>query len=330
MNAAQDDSLDRELHVVLGAGQVGPVLARSLVARGHRVRIVSRSAAPALAGVQWVRGDASDPAFCAQVMAGARVVYHCANPMQYHRWDELLPPLARAVTHGAASAGAHLVVLDNLYMYGRPASGVIDERTPETPRSRKGELRARLATELRAAHARGDLRQLSIGRASDFFGARAARSVTFGEPFFANLARRLPSYALGDPEQPHSYAYIPDVAEGLRALGERGAGGEDTWILPHAWHGSSRELARMFGTAAGRSARLWRVPDWALRIAARFGGELSGVPEMLYQWHAPFTVDDSRFRAATGVEPTPIARAVRETLQSYGITPRAEPAALPA
>ena len=321
---------ERALHVVLGAGQVGPVLAQKLAADGHRVRIVSRTAAPALPGVQWARGDVTDAAFISEALAGARVVYHCANPMRYDRWHELLPPLARAVQEGAARAGAHLVVLDNLYMYGLPASGAIDERTPEAPCSAKGELRARLAGELRAAHARGDLRQLSIGRASDFFGARAARSVTFGEPFFRNLARGLPSYALGDPDQLHAYAFIPDVAEGLRVLGAQAEGGGETWLLPHAWQRSSRELAALFGVAAGRPARLWRVPDWLIRFAGRFGGELSGVPEMLYQWRAPFTVDDARFRATFGVQATPIARAVRETLLGYGIAPRVEPAALPA
>ena len=203
------------------------------------------------------------------------------------------------------------------------------ESTAEAPCSRKGELRALLAAELRAAHERGEL-QLSMGRASDFFGPRAARSVTFGASFFASLARGLPSYALGDPDRLHSYAYIPDVAEGLRVLGAQQSPRGETWILPHAWHGSSRELASLFGRAAGRTARLWQVPEWLTRTLGRFGGELSGVPEMLYQWRAPFTVDDTRFRSAFGVAATPIAMAVRETLQSYGPEPKRERAALPA
>jgi len=319
---------ERELHVVLGAGQVGPVLAQQLVAHGHRVRMVSRST-PVLAGVQWARGDITDPVFAAEVMRGARAVYHCANPMRYDRWEELLPPLTRAVQRAAAQTGAHLVVLDNLYMYGLPASGVISESSPEMPCSKKGELRARLAGELRAAHARGELR-LSIGRASDFLGPRAARSVTFSPAFFASVARGLPAFALGDPDQPHSYAYIPDVAEGLRVLGAQASPQGQTWLLPHAWHGSSRELARLFGEAAERPARMWRVPDGLIRLLARLGGELSGVPEMLYQWHAPFTVDDARFRSAFAVSATPIAAAVRATWQSYGLAPRAQRAALAA
>jgi hypothetical protein len=40
------------LHVVLGAGQVGPLVARSLLARGHGVRVVRKTAHPvAVAGM---------------------------------------------------------------------------------------------------------------------------------------------------------------------------------------------------------------------------------------------------------------------------------------
>ena len=317
---------ERELHVVLGTGQVGPVLAAKLAARGHRVRMVSRSAAPNVPGVHWAQGDITEAAFATEVTRGASAIYHCANPMRYDRWHALLPPLTRAVITAASGSGARLVVLDNLYMYGQPESGAIDEHTPERPRSTKGELRAQMAAELRAAHARGDL-QLNVARASDFFGARAARSVTFGEPFFANLARGWPSYALGDPDLPHSYAYIPDVAEAMRVLGEHSAPVGDTWLVPHAWSGSSRELADLFGRAAGRRARLLRVPAWLLRTAGAFGGELSGVPEMLYQWQSPFTVDDARFRHTFGMTATPIDVAVRETLRSYGIAPAAQASA---
>lgn len=321
-----EQAQERELHVVLGTGQVGPILAGKLAARGHRVRMVSRSAAPDVPGAQWAQGDITDAAFAREVTAGASAIYHCANPMRYDRWHELLPPLTHAVIDAASHSGARLIVLDNLYMYGLPESGVFREDSPEQPRSKKGELRAELAAELRAAHARGDLR-MSIARGSDFFGARAARSVTFGEAFFTNLMRGWPSYALGDPDQLHSYAYIPDVAEALRVLGESSSPLGETWLVPHAWHGSSRALAELFGVAAGRNARLVRVPAWLLRAAGAFGGELSGVPEMLYQWRSKFVVDDTRFRSAFGVEATPIERAVIDTLQSYGIEPRAVPAA---
>ncbi|MDF2694727.1 MAG: hypothetical protein K0S65_3110, partial [Labilithrix sp.] len=74
-----------ELHVVLGAGQIGPRVAELLRARGHRTRIVRKSASPTrAAGIETVSLDARDASAVARAAEGADVVYHCLNPL-YHQ-----------------------------------------------------------------------------------------------------------------------------------------------------------------------------------------------------------------------------------------------------
>jgi hypothetical protein len=53
------------------------------------------------------------------VAAGAAVVYQALNP-PYSRWTEEFPALQAGVLAAAESAGARLVSLENVYMYGRP------------------------------------------------------------------------------------------------------------------------------------------------------------------------------------------------------------------
>ncbi|HEX7623938.1 MAG TPA: NAD(P)H-binding protein, partial [Anaeromyxobacteraceae bacterium] len=110
-----------ELHVVFGAGQIGPLLAARLRAHGKVVRVVRKSAGTVpVEGVEVVRGDAMDAAFCIEATGGAQVVYHCMNtPYLAKVWLETLPRLQANLVAAAGRAGARLVMLDNLYALGR-------------------------------------------------------------------------------------------------------------------------------------------------------------------------------------------------------------------
>jgi nucleoside-diphosphate-sugar epimerase len=301
-----------DLHVVFGAGQIGTRLARGLLARGLRVRVARRGAGGArVPGLEWRQADVTDPSAAGEAARGAAVIYDCVNPAHYHRWDAELAPLKRGVREAAARAGARLVVLDCLYMYGRPSRSPFDEDEPLRPCSRKGELRARLARELFEAHARGDVRATS-GRASDFFGPEVPTAL-LGERFAARLLAGRPLEMGGDPDRPHGYSYAPDVARGLAELGTNPSADGRVWHLPVAWTGTTRALVEAVAAAVGRPGRIRAYPDWLLRLAGIADPALGAAAEMTYQWKLPYVPDDGRFRAAFGVEPTPASDAVAAT-----------------
>ncbi len=301
-----------ELHVIFGAGQIGTRLAEELLARGHRVRMVRRGQpGRPIPGLEWRRADITDAEATTEATRGATVVYDCANPAEYHRWDELLPPLKRGVRAAAARAGARLVVLDCLYMVGRPEKVPFDEDTPMRPCSHKGELRAMLARELFEAHARGDVRA-TTGRASDYFGPDVPLAL-LGTRFAERLMAGKPLEMGGDPDQPHGYSYGPDVARGLAVLGANPSADGKAWHLPLAWTGTTRGLVEALGAAVGRHGTVRSAPDWLMRAAGLFSPMLGAFAEMTYQWKVPYVIDDRRFRAAFGVEPTTPERAVAET-----------------
>ena len=298
------------LHVVLGAGQVGPLIAADLAARGLRVRIVRRGAfAAPTPGIEQVSTDVSDPAQAVEACRGAAVVYHCVNPL-YTQWPTHLLPLTRGALAGATAAGARLVVLDNLYMYGDTSH--MHEDAPVAPRSRKGELRVQAAAELLAAHERGDVR-VAIGRAADFFGPGALQATVFGERFFARVLAGKSAEAFGDPDQPHSYAYIPDVAAALVALG-LADDATGVWMLPANPAESTRAVIGRFARALGRDLEVSRLPTWLLRTIGVVSRLLREVAEMTYQWQQPYVLDDARIRARFGLAPTPWDDAIAATV----------------
>jgi nucleoside-diphosphate-sugar epimerase len=170
--------------VVFGAGAIGLALVEALRRRGETgIRLVNRSGSASVADdVEVVGGDAADPAFTVSVAAGARVVYQVLNP-PYHQWTERFPALQAGVLVGAEVAGARLVSMENVYLYGRPAGRPLTEARSADAHTRKNRLRARMACELLAADAAGRV-EVALGRASDYFGRRGGAQSNLGDRVF--------------------------------------------------------------------------------------------------------------------------------------------------
>jgi nucleoside-diphosphate-sugar epimerase len=301
----------QQLHVVLGGGQIGDRLASMIAARGERVRVVQRSQREeSRSNVTRMAGDITDLSFAEAATAGASVVYDCMNP-QYFQWPTHLLPLGAAALHGAQKAGARLVALDCLYMYGRP-DGAMREDSPRNPCSKKGVLRVQLEELRMSAAKRGDL-EVAIGRASDFFGSDVPLSA-FGPRFYERLFAGKSIECMGDPEILHSYSYADDVAAGLFTLGTDARAANKVWHLPTPPAESTRRLSERLAQGLGRELRLKRVPRWLLAGVGLFSPMMREIPEMMYQWEVPYVIDDAQFRSVFGYGATPIEQAVAETV----------------
>lgn len=302
-------------HIVFGTGQVGHPLVETLVTAGHDVVAVNREGSGSLAGAQVVGGDATDPDFTARVCRGASAVYFCLNAPNYERWDEEFPPLQRGVLAGAASAGARLVVLDNLYSYGRTGGRPLVETMPARPTSSKSATRAAMTEELLDAHRRGVV-EVAIGRASDYFGPGASRSA-LGETVFGPALRGRTAQVMGDPRQLHSWSYTPDVAAGLAVLGTAPGATGEVWHLPVAEARTIRATVEAVYAAAGTRPRLMAAGAWTLRGLGLFQPAMREYLHTLYQFSEPWVVDDAKFRTAFGLSATPLDEAIATTLAWY-------------
>lgn len=302
-------------HVVFGTGQVGRPLISRLVADGHDVVAVNRSGRGDLPGASVIGGDATDPAFTTEVSAGADVVYFCLNAPSYARWAAEFPPLQAGVLAGAAQVGARLVVLDNLYAYGPPRGRRLVETMPADPTSAKSATRAAMTDQLLAAHRAGRV-EVAIGRASDYFGPGATQSA-LGETVFDPALTGRSAQVMGDPDQPHSYSYTPDVAAGLATLGTAAGATGQIWHLPVAAARTTRAIVADVFRLAGHRPRLLAAGRTTLRAIGVFQPAMREYLHTLYQFTDPWVVDDGRFRATFGVRATPLDDALATTLAWY-------------
>lgn len=306
--------MDQQLHVVFGTGPVGQATARALLARGHAVRMVNRSGrAEAAAGVTVVRGDAYDPASVAELTAGATAVYQAAQPA-YHEWATKFPPLQTSIIEGVARSGAKLVVVENLYMYGL-VDGPIHEGLPYAAHTKKGQVRARMAEEVQAAHRSGKLRTVS-GRASDFYGPGVLQSA-LGERTFVPALAGKQAEAVSRLDALHSYTYIEDFGEALARLGERDAALGRHWHVPNAPALTQRELMALLFAELQLPQRVSVTGRLILSLAGLFLPGAREMVEMLYEFERPFVVDSSAYARAFGDHATPVREGLRRTVAWY-------------
>jgi nucleoside-diphosphate-sugar epimerase len=305
-----------ELHVVYGTGAVGMAVMDELVQRGpRRVRMINRSGRARVPhGVEVVGGDATDEAFTREASEGASVVYFALNP-PYDKWPELFPRLQAGVLEGAASAGAKLIAMENLYMYGPTDGRPITEDLPYAATTRKGTVRASMSKELMEAHKSGRVR-VAIGRASDFFGPRALTSAA-GEQVFGRAVDGKSAQVAGNPDQPHTYTYAPDIGKGLVILGEREEALGQAWHLPSPETVTTREFVEMIFEEVGKPARVQAAPKILLRALGLFNPGMRETIEMLYEFEEPFVLDDSRFKQEFGDHATLLREAIQRTVRWY-------------
>ncbi|MCQ3932418.1 MAG: NAD-dependent dehydratase [Chloroflexi bacterium] len=301
-----------ELNVVFGTGPVGRAVTQELVNRGKKVRVVNRSGkADVPNGVEIMKGDVTDHAFTREAATGASVVYQCTNP-PYTEWVKLFPALQAGVLEGAASAGAKLIVMDNLYMYGPTAGKPLTEDLPYKATSRKGMTRAKMAQEIMAAHRSGKVRA-AIGRASDYFGPGAMDSAAGDRLFLAALAGKA-AQIIGNPDLPHTYSYVPDIGKALVTLGEREEALGQIWHLPAPETVTTREFVTRVYQETGHTPRLQVANKFILRAMGLFVPPLHELVEMYYEFNEPFIMSHDQFAKAFGADVTPLQEAIHTTV----------------
>jgi nucleoside-diphosphate-sugar epimerase len=223
--------------------------------------------------------------------------------------------MMEAMLAGAEAAGARFVFMDNLYMYG-PVGEPMREDMPLTDYGKKPATRARMTRMWQEAHGAGRVKAASV-RAADFYGPGVTNSA-LGELVFGRLVQGKAAQVVGDPDQPHSFAYIDDVARALVSVGEAedDAFGQ-AWNVPNAPDRTMREVVTMFAAKVGKEPKLQVAPGLVLTAMGLFNANLRELKEMLYQWQRPFRVDASKFEGRFWSDPTPFEDGIAATAAWY-------------
>jgi nucleoside-diphosphate-sugar epimerase len=306
---------------ILGAGGgIGNELVKLLATRNQPFRLVGRNPRPTPGATETLAADLTDQDQTVRAVAGSSVV-HLLVGLQYDYkvWQEMWPRVMSNTIEACKRSGAKLIFFDNVYMYGK-VSGPMTEETPFNPCTKKGEIRAKVATTLINEWKSGALTGM-IARAADFYGPDTRNGVPNLLVFEPFSQKKKASWLVND-RVPHSYTYTPDAAQSLLQLAERDSAWNQTWHVPTAPNPlTGKEFVALVAKEFGVAPKYRVLSRLMLRLAGWFDPLVAESYEMLYQSDSPYLFDSSKFAREFGFVGTPYEEGIRTTAASFGSNP---------
>jgi nucleoside-diphosphate-sugar epimerase len=301
---------------ILGAGgPIGNELSKILAARNAPFRLVSRSPKP-IAGAELLAADLADREQAIRAVAGSSVV-HLLVGLKYELrvWQELWPRIMTNAIEACKRAQAKLIFFDNVYMYGK-VNGPMTENSPYAPCSKKGEIRATIATSLMNEVKAGGLSAM-IARSADFYGPDTQSGVP-NVLVFEAFAKGSRASWLVNAAVPHSLTFTPDAARGLSLLAERESAWNQVWHLPTtADPPTGKDFIAIAAKESGGSPKYRVLSKPVLRLAGLFNPLVREAYEMLYQYDSPYLFDSTKFAKEFGFTGTPYTEGIQISADSY-------------
>jgi nucleoside-diphosphate-sugar epimerase len=300
--------------VMVGYGPVGRATVAHLLNQGRPVRVAQRSRPADLPpGVRFTPCDVLDAGSLRAGLAGAtQVAVAIGFAYTGAVWERAWPVAMQNLLDACAAIGARLVFLDNLYMLG-PQTAPLVETMALSDHGRKPAVRARI-TRMWQADAR--VRTAAL-RAPDFYGPGVLLS-HLGETGLAAIARGKAAVMVFPPDQPHDYAYVPDIGRAMVTLidADDDAFGR-AWHMPCAPTQTSRAILAMGAAQVGVPLRLRTIPAPVMAALSPVVPFLRELREMRFQWDRPYQVDATAWTARFWSDVTPFAQGVAATIAAF-------------
>jgi dihydroflavonol-4-reductase len=321
--------------LVTGAtGFTGGHLARSLAARGDRVRVLVR---PRPGGsvthlgidarqIEVVPGDLTDTAAVGRAADGVDVVYHIAAiyrqaGLRDEQYRAVNATAVRTIIEAAKAGGATRVVhCSTVGVHGDIEHPPANEDAPFRPGDIYQETKLE-GERIAQAAARDTGIEVVIARPTGIYGPGDRRLLKL----FRGVARRR-FVVLGRGEIFYHLTYIDDLVEGLRLCAIVPAAAGRTYILAGGEVTTLNRLTEIIAEEAHVPSPRWHVPVWPFWMAGAVCEALCrplGIEPPIYRRRVDFftksrAFDISRARAELGYAPAiGLHEGIRRTLEWY-------------
>lgn len=303
------------MQTILGSGGIiANHLATSLPSYTDKIRLVSRKPKAVSGKEELVPADLTSAEQVLKAVKGSEVVYLTAG-LQYDSkvWQEQWPKLMQNVINACKENNTKLVFFDNVYMYGKVV-GPMTEETPFNPCSRKGEVRAKIASMILDEVSKGSLKAL-IARSADFYGPGTNNSF-LNMMVFENLKKGKAAQLMISKNLKHSFTYTPDAGKATALLGNTPSAFNQTWHLPTDMSVlTTQQIVEIAAKELNVKPKITVLPKLMIQMAGLFNPIIRESIEMLYQYDSDYIFDSVKFDTAFSFNKVLYADGIRNSVK---------------
>lgn len=303
------------MYTILGAGgTIANEFSKVLFQNNTLHTLVSRNP-KSINGAITKSADLTNASETHEAVKGSSIVVLCPG-LEYdvRIWNEKWPAIMTNAINACRKHNAKLIFFDNVYMLGK-VEGAMTEATPYNPISKKGELRAKVATQLMQEAQAGNVTAI-IARAADFYGPNCKTSV-LNTLVFDKMANGKKAQWMGNDKTLHSFTFTPDCGNAIWLLSQKEDAWNQIWHMPTAAPPlTGKQIIHIAANFFNAPEKHSLISEGMIGILGIFIRIMYEMKEMFYQYDSDYIFDSSKFNKAFNFTPTSYKEGFEITVSS--------------
>ena len=253
-----------------GCGFIGSMLAQKHLKQGDRVRILSRQSHQSRYGLDYFRGDLSDPSLDLRAFVdGVDALYHCAGELiNVDLMHQVHVEGTRRLVSAAQNRVDRWVQLSSVGAYGVRRRGIVSEESLEKPASAYENTKTQSDEIVRKSGI-----PFTIVRPSNVFGVDMPNQSLFQ---LIEVIRKNRYFHIGRAGSLSNYVHVDDVVEALHLSGSDKHAVKNVYIVSQCI--DTELLVNAISEELGIVKPRYRLPEWLIRLVAGTLGRFPGFP----------------------------------------------------
>lgn len=240
--------------------------------------------------------------------SGVDVIFHAMN-IPYQEWEEKLPILVNNILKASKHTNAKLVLVDNIYAYGRSPGALVTEETVKNPHTKKGKIRFQLENVIKNS----DVPYI-IAHFPDFYGPNASNTIL--NYTFEGVIKNKRAVFVGDLKIQREYIFTPDGAKALVELALMESAYGQNWNIPGSGVITGDEIIAILQEHTGYTKKVGTVTKGMVKFLGLFDKGMREVVEMLYLTEDPVVLGGEKLEQAIKTIPkTSYQEGIKQTIE---------------